>query len=102
MNRFVSESTDPEQVVRQFKQWEPEMRALRRVIITQTETTVEDLNRDRMLFQGVTFGTPALRALFQAIGMQSDPRHLEEPPANQLQREFRITARYPWGHDRIL
>lgn len=102
MDRFIADTTDPEEVVALFKSWDPQMRALRRTIIAPTETVVEDLNRERMVFRGVTFGTAALRALFQAIGMQTDPKHLEGPPPTSDRREYRITARYPWGHDRIL
>ncbi len=100
--RFTLSSTDPADVVRHFKQWEPQMRALRRAIIALDGTEIEDLNRDRMRFEGVSFGSAALRELFAAIGMVVDPKQLEAPPAGMTSREYRITARYPWGHDRIL
>jgi hypothetical protein len=102
MERFRLESTDPREVAVAFKRWELEMRALRRAIISTEATIIEDLNRDTMVFLGVTFGTEALRELFRVVGMMVDPAHLEAPPPNGAQREYRITARYPWGHDRIL
>lgn len=102
MAAFETDSQDPDEVVRLFKAWEAQMRPLRKVTVGPDETVVEDLNRERMRFRGVTFGSPALVALFRAIGMQSDPKHLEAPPPNQTSREWRVTARYPWGQDRIL
>jgi hypothetical protein len=99
---FETHSTDPDEVAQLCKDWEPKMRALKRAIVTPEATFVEDLNRDRMVFHGVTFATPTLTALFKALGMMVDPRQLESPPPGQTQREWRITARYPWGHDRIL
>ncbi len=78
------------------------MKPFRRVIVTSDRTRVLDVNRNELVFPGVTFGHPLLETVLRHAGASFDPANFNSPPTGQQTREFGCTARYPWAHDRIL
>lgn len=78
------------------------MKPFRRVLITADRARILDVNRNELVFPGVTCGHPLLEALLRAAGATFDPATCHTPPAGNHTREFGCTARYPWAHDRIL
>lgn len=88
--------------VKQFLlQHEREFTSWRRVLITPQGTLLEDMNRRSLYFQGLTYGDPALETLLHLVGVNFDPRTLHDPSTTLTgEKEFRVTAVYPWGYDR--
>ncbi len=78
------------------------MKPFRRVLITEDLARILDVNRNELVFPGVTYGHPLLEALLRAAGAAFDPATCHTPPAGNHSREFGCTARYPWAHDRVL
>ena len=79
------------------------LRALRKLIISPEKTVVRDVNGDTMEFPGLTYGLPALDVLMQELGVVYSPQTLHQPPAtSDGVKEFRLSARHPWGHDRVM
>jgi len=78
------------------------LKPFRRVLVHADRTRVLDVNRNEVVFPGVTFGHPLLEAVLRSAGASFDPTNFHTPPVGQETREFGCTARYPWAHDRIL
>jgi hypothetical protein len=79
------------------------LRALRKLIVSREKTVVRDVNGDTMEFPGLTYGAPALEVLLQELGVIFTPATLHNPGATpDGVKEFRLSARHPWGHDRVM
>lgn len=78
------------------------MKPFRRVLVSMAQTRILDVNRNELVFPGVTHGHPLFEPVLRAAGASFDPATCHTPPAGQQTREFGCTARYPWAHDRIL
>ncbi|MFA6545089.1 MAG: hypothetical protein WCS99_11785 [Limisphaerales bacterium] len=78
------------------------LKPFRRVVVGPDRTRVVDVNRNEVVFPGVTFGHPLLESVLRAAGAAFDPANFSTPPAGQQTREFGCTARHPWGQERIL
>lgn len=75
---------------------------LRRVIVEPEQTRVLDVNRSELRFPGITYGHPLLPVVLREAGASFNPATLGTPPATEDGiREFRVSAKYPWAHDRI-
>jgi hypothetical protein len=94
-------STEPE--ARLFlRQQALELSLLRWVYVEHACTRVVDVNRDELVFPGVTFGHPLLELVLREAGASFDPALLAgRLPADWERREFYISAKYPWAHDRV-
>lgn len=94
-------STEPE--ARLFlRQQALELSLLRWVYVEHACTRVVDVNRDELVFPGVTFGHPLLELVLREAGASFDPALLGwRLPADWERREFYISAKYPWAHDRV-
>lgn len=80
----------------------PKMSTLRRVLVTPEGTNLLDVNRTALSFPGISYGHPLLASLLREVGASFDPESLLTPPPNEAKlRDFIISARYPWAHDRI-
>jgi hypothetical protein len=74
----------------------------RRVVVDPTQTRVLDVNRSELRFPGISYGNPLLPVILKEAGASFDPSVLDTPPPTQDQvRDFRVSATYPWAHDRI-
>ncbi len=78
------------------------MKPFRWVVVASDRTRVVDVNRDEVVFPGVSYGHPLLESVLREAGASFDPTNFHIPPTGQQTREFGCTARYPWAHDRIL
>ena len=75
---------------------------LRRVIVEANRTRVLDVNRNELVFPGVSYGHPLLETILREAGASFDPATLGTPARTpDGVREFRISAKYPWAHDRV-
>jgi hypothetical protein len=92
----------PEEVIAFLADQRQRLKPFRRVIVSADQARVLDVNRNELVFPGVTFGHPLLESILRGAGAAFDPANFHTPPAGQTSREFGCTARYPWAHDRVL
>lgn len=86
-----------------FKDNLVKLRELRRLIVNKDRTEILDINGDKMVFDGLTYGDPVLEDLLRMNFVFFDAATLHNPAATASGvKEFTLSARYPWGHDRIL
>jgi hypothetical protein len=79
------------------------LRALRRLVISPEKTVVLDINGDGIEFPGLTYGNPALEDVLRELGVIFTPQTLHNPQATPGGvKEFRLSARSPWGHERVM
>lgn len=100
--RFTFQGSTTAETRRFVREMATEMTLLRRVIVARDATRVLDVNRDELVFPGVTFGHPLLETVLREAGASFDPAILGTPlPEGHESREFGISAKYPWAHDRV-
>jgi hypothetical protein len=96
----------PEQPDALLDQLDTTVRALgtlKRVTVGPQGTVITNLNGEQCTIDGLTFGDPTLVAVLKRVGASFNPATVHnEPPNAARQKEFEITARYPWAKDRIL
>ena len=79
------------------------MRSLRKLVVSREKTIVRDVNGDEMEFPGLTYGCPALDVLLEELGVIFTKQTLHNPDATPNGvKEFRLSARHPWGHERVM
>ena len=94
---------DADELIRFLRRELDNLRALRKVRISREKTTVLDINKDGLEFPGLTYGSPVLERLLQELGVMFSARTLHDPStAPESGREFDLSARYTWGHDRVM
>jgi hypothetical protein len=94
---------DPDCVVQFLRRELPNLRHLRKLVITREGATIVDVNGDTMEFPGLTFGNPVLERLLQELGVVYTPQTLHNPDATPDRiKEYRLSARWTWGHDRVM
>jgi hypothetical protein len=100
---YTGPSDDAAAVVRFLRDQLDNLRALRRVRISREKTVVFDVNKDGIEFPNLTYGSPVLGRLLQELGVMFPAGSLEAPPPTSKGRtEFDLSARYTWGHDRVM
>jgi len=77
----------------------PNLRALRKLVISAENTVVMDVNRDGIEFPGLTYGNPVLERVLEELGVIYQRESLHSFTGT---REFRLSARWTWGHDRVM
>ncbi len=92
---------ETQSLVQFFRRESPRLRSLSRVVITPQKTVVHDVNRDSMEFAGLTFGDPALETLLEELGVVYDTDLLKKFGAEGRSVEYPISARFPWGWERV-
>ena len=98
----IFEEETEEQLLEFLRRETPRMSTLRRVIVAPEQTEVQDVNRVALRFPGIAFGHPLLPAILKEVGASFDPGTLKATPSTPQQtRDYIISARYPWAHDRI-
>ena len=94
---------DAREVIRFLRGELNSLRALRRVKIFPERTVVLDINKDGIEFPGLTYGSPVLERLLRELGVMFSSETLHD--ATQTPggvKEFDLSARYTWGHDRVM
>ena len=86
-----------------FRREVDSLRALRKIVISKEKTVVHDVNGDGIEFPGVTYGSPTLEELLRELGVVFNAQTLHNPNATPTGvKEFRLSARWTWGHDRVM
>ena len=94
---------DPHEVIQFFRKEADKLRALRKIVISREKTVVLDVNADTLEFPGLTYGSQSLEELLREVGVIFTPARLHDPNATPSGvKEFLITAKWTWGHDRVL
>ena len=94
---------DPREVIQFFRREVDKLRALRKLVVNREKTTVWDVNRDCIEFPGLTYGCVALDELLRELGVVFNPQTLHNPNATPSGvKEFDLSARWTWGHDRVM
>jgi hypothetical protein len=100
---YTGPAEDAREVVQFFRRESARLRALRKVVISREKTVVFDVNKDGIEFPGVTYGSAALEPLLEELGVVFTPQTLHNPDATPGGvKEFRLSARFPWGHERVM
>lgn len=90
-----------ESLIQFFRRESARLRSLSKVVITPEKTVVYDVNRDAMEIHGLTFGDPALEALLGELGVIYDADILRKLGKEGRVVEYPLSARYPWGWERV-
>ena len=94
---------DVEGLIQFFRREAPGLRQLRRVVISREKTVVLDVNGEGMEFPGLTYGNSTLERLLVELGVVFTPQNLHNPNATPSGRkEYPLSARWTWGHDRVM
>ena len=96
-----SEPDDPGSVVQAFRRESGRLRSLTKVVIGPAKTVIQDINRDTMEFEGLGFGASALQALLRELGVVCEAQVLQRAAAEGHDVEFPLSARFPWGWERV-
>ena len=100
---YTGSLDDYQELVRFFRREAANLRILRKLIVSPDKTVVRDVNGDGIEFPGLTYGSPALEELLREVGVIFTPETLHNPAATPGGvKEFRLSARHPWGHDRVM
>ncbi len=94
---------DAHELIQFFRREVDKLRALKKVVISPEKTVVKDVNGDEIEFPGLTYGCATLDELLRDLGVVFSPAVLHNPNATASGvKEFILSARWTWGHDRVL
>ena len=93
---------DASELIQFFRREQGNLRALRKVVISREKTVVWDVNRDSIEFPGLTYGSVALEELLRELGVVFTPATLHSPNTATGVKEFDLSSRWTWGHDRVM
>jgi hypothetical protein len=95
--------SDAHELIQFFRHEVGKLKALRKIIINREKTVILDVNKDTMEFPALTYGNLALDELMRELGIVFNPQTLHNPKATPSGvKEFDISARWTWGHDRVM
>jgi hypothetical protein len=94
---------DAHELIQFFRAQAAKMRNLRRIIISTEKTKVLDVNGDTIEFPGLTYGNTVLEELLRELGVIFTVANLHNPKATPSGiKEFDLSGRWTWGHDRVM
>jgi hypothetical protein len=94
---------DAHELIQFFRREVGRMKALRKIVISREKTVLADVNKDTMEFPGLTYGNATLDELLRELGVVFNPQTLHNPKATPSGvKEFDISAKWTWGHDRVM
>ena len=94
---------DAHELIQFFRREVDKLRSLRKLVVNGEKTVVWDVNKEGMEFPGLTYGCPSLDELLRELGVVFNAQTLHDPKATPSGvKEFDLSARWTWGHDRVL
>jgi len=103
MSVYAGSVEDSHELIQFFRVEAAKLRNLRKLMITLESTVVRDVNGDAIEFPGLSYGNPTLDVLLRELGVIYSPQTLHNPKATASgKKEFTLSGRWTWGHDRIL
>ena|SRR5437762_11297889 len=103
MSIYAGSVDDTHALIQFFRVEAAKLRNLRKLTITLESTVVQDVNGDKIEFPGLSYGNSTLDELMRELGVIFSPQTLHNPKATANGRkEFTLSGRWTWGHDRIL
>jgi hypothetical protein len=100
---YTGSVEDAHDLIQFFRREVGKLKALRKIVINNEKTVVSDVNKDTMEFPGLTYGNKALDELLRELGVVFNPQTLHNPKATPTGvKEFDISAKWTWGHDRVM
>jgi hypothetical protein len=100
---YTGSIEDSRELVQFFRRETSNLRALRKLVVSREKTVVRDVNGDGIEFPGLTYGSSVLEALLREVGVVFTPSTLHNPNATpDGVKEFSLSARHPWGHERVM
>ena len=103
MVTYTGSLEDSRELILFFRNEAAKLRILTKLVVTREKTSVSDVNGDGIDFPGLTYGSQTLEELLREVGVVFTPATLHNPNATPSGvKEFRLSARWTWGHDRIL
>ena len=103
MTVYTGPVEDSHELIQFLRREANQLRALRKLVVSREKTVVLDVNADGIEFPGLTYGSPVLEELLRELGVIFTPKTLHNPDATPNGvKEFLLTAKWTWGHDRVL
>lgn len=100
---YTGSKDDARDLIQFFRREGARLRALRRLVVSREKTVVLDVNGDGIEFPGLTYGSATLEELLRELGVIFTSRTLHDPEATPGGvKEFRLSARWPWGEERVM
>src|SRR5262245_28741562 len=94
---------DPREVIQFFRSEAAKLRNLRKLVVSREKTIVQDVNREAIEFPGLTYGSATLEELLRELGVIFNSETLHNPKATPSGvKEFELSGRWTWGHDRVM
>lgn len=103
MSVYTGSLEDSHELILFFRVESAKLRNMRKLTITPETTIAQDVNGDKIEFPGLSYGNPILDLLLRELGVIFTPATLHNPKSTPNgKKEFTLSGRYTWGHDRIL
>src|SRR5438045_71011 len=100
---YTGSLEDSHELIQFFRREAANLRILRKLVISRDKTVVWDVNKDGIEFPGLTYGCKSLEPLLQELGVIFTPQALHNPNSTPDGiKEFSLSARFPWGHERVM
>ena len=94
---------DSSALIQFFRKEAAGLRSLRKLVVSREKTVVLDVNGDGIEFPGLTYGSSTLETLLRELGVIFNPQVLHNPNATSTgKKEFTLSGRWTWGHDRVM
>ena len=100
---YTGSLEDSDELIQFFRRESAKLRILRRLVVSREKTVVRDVNGDGLEFPGLTYGSATLEELLRELGVIFSPQTLHNPNATpDGVKEFRLSARWTWAHERVM
>jgi hypothetical protein len=100
---YTGSLDDSHELIQFYRREAAKLREMRRLIVSREKTIVRDVNGDGLEFPGLTYGSANLEELLRELGVIFSPQSLHNPNATpDGVKEFRLSARWTWGHERVM
>jgi hypothetical protein len=100
---YTGSVEDSSDLIQFFRREVGKLKALRKLVVNAEKTIIWDVNKDGMEFPGLTYGSASLEELLRELGIVFNKQTLHNPKATPSGiKEFDISAKWTWGHDRVM